>query len=234
MIRRTTWITLAVFVVLIGAALLLQKYPVLQGKATPTATEYPLLLQGWLPDDMTMIEIKNDKGETVALQHNPDKTWAFVNVPGKLPDQGKVTEFIDSLTSMNVLASFDATTSLENVGLTAPSYLITLQNSKGNKKVIRVGKATAIGSGYYIQVDNNLPVLVSTDSLNQVTSLASLDALTLVTPTPTVVEATTTTPSTTETLEPTTTGTPIPTSTPGPSPTPVILTTPVILITPTP
>ncbi len=234
MIRRSTWITLAVFIVLIGAALLLQKYPVLQGKPTPTATEYPLLLQGWLPEELTMIEIKNDKGETVSLKRNPDKTWAFVNVTGKLPDQGKVTQLIDTLTSTNVLASFDATTSLENVGLTAPTYLITLQNSQGNKKVIRVGKATAIGTGYYIQVDNNLPVLVSKDNLDQVTSLASLDALTLVTETPTVIEATTTTPNTTETAIPTETETPLPTSTPGPSPTPVILTTPLILVTPTP
>jgi Domain of unknown function (DUF4340) len=192
MIRRSTWILLAVFIVGVGLLFYLDKYPISNANVTPTATLLPPLFGNVTADKLVMIEIQSNTGSVLQLKLNPDKTWGFTNIEEKIPDQGKVQELLFSITGLTVTEGFTNSLSLDSVGLATPANTITLQDSTGNQEVLRIGAATAIGSGYYVQLNKNNPVIIDKSTLDNLIGLFS--EANLVMATPTVVNAGSVTP----------------------------------------
>jgi len=183
MIRRSTWILLAIFIIGVGLVIFLNKYPISSANVTPTATLLPPLLGNVSADKLVMIEIQGNTGSVLQLRRNPDKTWGFTSIQGKSPDQGKVQELIFSITGLTVTQGLTSALPLASIGLTTPVNTITLQDDAGSQYILRVGTATAIGSGYYVQLNKNNPVIIDKSTIDNLTSIFNEGNLVMVTPT---------------------------------------------------
>jgi len=189
MIRKGTWIVLFVFAVLLGLAFYLNKNPLpSETSATPTATAVPPLLEGWNEAEIVSIEYKGDPG-AVTLTQNPDGSWTLGPDNPRPAAIDKVESLRTSLASLQVQSILNTTDPLDAVGLAAPTRVLLVHSSAGKQSEIRIGNLSPTGSSYYVQVDNQTPVVVSKYSLDGVLSVLSPEMLAA--PTPTVQPVTT-------------------------------------------
>lgn len=182
MIKKSTWILFILFVVVLGAAVLLEKYPVLPKQQTPTATSSPKLFTDWKSSDVNEIGIKND-GNDLNLTRTTDGTWAFIDNSKKV-SQGRVEELITNILGVAVSLTLDNNTPLDAVGLAQSQKVISFKNPNGDQRILRIGNKTPTGDGYYLQLDNGLPFVASQYSIEDILSLAVLNELLEGTPTP--------------------------------------------------
>lgn len=161
MIRKQTWIALIIFGLLLGLALYINRNPIISSaSSTPSPTLMPSLLEGWQDSDIAMIQYKGDPGE-ITLNHNPDGSWSLGPeniVPASIE---KVDSFRYQLLSISVQSLLNTTDPLDAVGLAAPKRILVLRDTQGKQVEIRIGNQTPTGSGYYVQIDNQTPVVVS-------------------------------------------------------------------------
>lgn len=186
MIRRPTQIMLALFAILLALAVFLQRTAILgERRQTPTATTYPKLIEGVSPAEIIRFEIEDSQAVLrFQLQKNADNQWVFNEDASKQVDQGKVQELISTLISLNVLNTIDPATALQVLGLDSPRAIITLTTSSGESKAVRIGNLAPPETGYYLQLNGNVPVIVNKFSVESLLDLLRPDHLAAVTPTP--------------------------------------------------
>lgn len=199
MIKRSTWVFLAVFVVLLGAAVYWQR----NGKsssAEATSTPQAVFLSGVESQLLSTLKIESAQGQTVALKRDESGTWMLTEPQAGPADPGPVEANVSQLLTMRVITSLEAGSPLGDLGLTQPQYTITLGLSDGSQKIVRVGKETPTGSGYYAQIDGGPVQVVTKFAMEQVVGMAANPPLP---PTPTgqAPEATQNTPAGTHSPE---------------------------------
>ena len=139
------------------------------------------------------VSVKNSDS-TMQLSNNGGN---WILLPENKPvEVGKAEEIRAQLADMHVMANLPAGFSLETGGLSKPSHVITLKNSQGNQSDMKIGNATPTGDGYYVQVNNNAPVVVNKGTIDTLIEQVSLSNLA---PTPTLAV----TPNTTLSVTPT-------------------------------
>ncbi len=201
MIRRETWIVVGIFVLVLAVAMYLNQNPLPGGaSATPSATETPALLAGWSDADIVWMEYRGAPG-TLSLAQNPDGSWTLGPDDPAPASIGQVEYLRSQLTALRVTSVLNTTDPLDAVGLTAPEKVLAVRNSEGRQVEIRIGNATPTGSGYYIQLDSQTPVVVSKFAVDGLLEALTREKLLAPTATPPV------------TLTPN--GTPAPEPTPG-------------------
>ncbi len=185
MIRKSTWIILIVLVVLLGATWYLEWSPAGKERArgTPTATPYPTLFE-WNNVDVAAVTLNTLSGESIGFRRNLDQSWGFVGITNLSINQGTAEQIVISLQSIKVQENLGAEFNLGIVGLENPNYIFTITFNDNRVTEIRIGNATTTGTGYYIQVNDEPPVVVSKGSIDSITSIFTRDTLTLPTPTP--------------------------------------------------
>lgn len=176
MIKRSTWILVAVFVVILALAVYFPRSPWAQTGEEPTATPQPRLLADWTSERVHGIEITFNREEPYRLEFTADKRWHAVNADD-LISQGKVEELLTSLMSLSVLRTLDPNTSLLATALDPGLYRITLNDAAGVKTTIVIGQVTATESGYYIQVDNGAPMIVTKHTIDSLLETLHPEAL---------------------------------------------------------
>jgi hypothetical protein len=197
MVRRTTWILLVIFVVLVGFTWIFQRYQ--ENKAKNVATLTPTVAKAKLYDiDSTQVKeinISDSLGKQIAVYIDPiTKKWAVKDVPAEQADSFQIESITAQLFSLQVQETITNTPSLDSVGLASPLYTITMTKSDDTQLVTNVGSKTAIGSGYYVRVDSGQVVIVDKDVMDNVLNLLTSPPL-IPTPTPEI--------STTGTISPT-------------------------------
>lgn len=184
MIRKQTWIALIIFGVLIGLSLYLNKNPLsTSASSTPSPTLMPSLLEDWQESEIVMIQYKGDSGE-VTVNKNPDGSWSLGPeniVPASID---KVDNFRYQLLSISIQSSLNTTDPLDAIGLAVPTRILYLRDNSGKQVEIRIGNLTPTGSGYYVQIDNQTPVVTNKFSLDSL--LSAITRENLAAPTPTV------------------------------------------------
>ncbi|MEA4910095.1 MAG: DUF4340 domain-containing protein [Anaerolineaceae bacterium] len=194
MIRRSTWIMLAVFVVALGLLVYLQQTGnTTLIEETPTATAYPNLMAGWAPDVVTSIRLEIGSVEAVAIEKDAGGQWIFPGQSDQLVDQGQVQlilSSIDGISAMNVLPGGDE--ALQSYGLATPSATLTLADQAGTQYTLLIGNKTSTGSSYYVQRDSDAPVVVSSYTVDDL--LTALTTELVAAPTETPQAAVTVTP----------------------------------------
>ncbi len=178
MIRKQTWILLAVFILLLGGAFYLQKNPLPSGtKPTPSPTATMLLLPGWKDSDIVKVVLQDAPGSSTQVSQDDKGNWKLILNTGKETTvaAGMVEQLRSAITSMNVQATLPSGYALDALGLKSPAKTLTIQNKQGQQAVIHIGSATPTGNGYYLQVNNQAPVVVDKGAVDG--ALSQFDAM---------------------------------------------------------
>jgi hypothetical protein len=186
MIRKQTWILLGVFVVLLGAAFYLQKNPLPDSASlTPSPTSAPVVLAGWSSGDIVSMESKDSQGQSVLITQDAQGSWSLGPNSKQKVETGLAEEIRSQVVEFRAVTTLPADFQLGAVGLQAPTRSLVLRDKQGKQVELRIGSATPTGDGYYIQVDNQAPVVVNKSTID-----GTLDLFNNALPTPTPPPAT--------------------------------------------
>jgi hypothetical protein len=165
MIRKQTWIVLAAFAVLLAFALLWQNDVIRLGSSatpTPSPTSQGLMVTGWQASDITWMELLDSQGSGMRVILDSEGKWVLDAEGGDAADAGVVEEIRSQIAAAQTEISLDPGYDLEAIGLgAAPSHTLTIRSPQGRQAVIHIGQPTPTDSGYYVQVDNAAPAVVS-------------------------------------------------------------------------
>jgi hypothetical protein len=209
MIRRTTWIILGVFVVLLGLAWYLQRNkPAAALQATPTpGQQYLFNIQ---ESNIKKLEIANNLGQRVILGRDASGVWSLQQPKANATDVGQAESAVTQLVTLSVVNTMAATPQPEASGLNSPTDVITVTMNSGPLQIAYIGKTTPIQNGYYAQLGKDGPVMVvSTDSVDALLRILDSPPI-LGTATPTGQAAITATFTPSATVQPTPSVTPLP------------------------
>jgi hypothetical protein len=207
MIRRNTWILLALLALMLVLAWYLQR----PGRATQASTTPTVEVKSLLDVDTTSINgvtIEDNQGKVVSFGKDAQNNWTLAEPKGEPGDMTSAASAINSFTSLPVLSSLEVAPALDVIGLTQPVYVVTLTTSNGQTRKVSIGSATPTGSGYYVKVDSSPAVVVSKYAVDSLLEVFKNPPLL---PTPTPAQTLTPTIAPTSTLTPTLTLTPVPT-----------------------
>jgi Domain of unknown function (DUF4340) len=214
MVRRSTWIVLAIFAVLVGFAWFFQRYQAKKAEITPTVVPTTALtdLYNLTGKQVSEIKISDSSGNQISFYRDPvTLKWVVADVPADKVDSVKIESVSAQLFALQAQEYLDPSLSLASVGLVIPTYTITMTTTDGGQLVTLVGNQTSIGTGYYVSINSGSVIIVDKVVMDSILDLLINPPL-LPTPTPEVSptpEVTSTQEMTaTETLAPTETGIP--------------------------
>ncbi len=194
--KKTTWIILGVFIVVLVGFLLLQN---VENDSTetpePTSTPAPALRS--LDDqDLKAIVLEESGSQTIKLEKIDTLEWIITTHPEGQVTAGNVEEILSYLSNLELISILSSTPSLEEIGLDEPVNTLRFEYEDGTSYTITIGMVTTLNDGYYAQVDDyEMAVVLPLDNIDLVISLMN-NATLPPTPTPTV-EATESTEITT-------------------------------------
>ncbi len=197
MVRRSTWIVLGIFALLVGFTLLFQRYQANKTDTTATATPTvpPVYLYSRGDTQLNDIKIADNTGKYIDLYRDPAlASWAIEGVPAEQADTSQIDAISAQLLSLQVQETLTQTLSLAAIGLETPAYTITLTTSAGSTWITYVGIQTAIGSGYYVRDDSGKVMIVDKTAIDDIISLLQNPPL-LPTATPEVTPTETNSPT---------------------------------------
>jgi hypothetical protein len=198
MIRRSTWIILTVFVLLLGALLIFQRVnqddlaevtdSVISeiDALEPVETLFPVpegdLILGLRVEDAAgnILEI-NRKDESQA--------WELPGLDGDA-DQQVINRVISQLESLTIDRTLDPGIEMDLIGLATPAYTLRLMVSNGGVFTVYIGNVTITKTTYYAQMAGKSPIVVSKYGLDSVINLmTTLPVLEPPIPTPEILES---------------------------------------------
>jgi len=184
MIRKPTLILLAILALLVGLTFYLQKSPAAQvdsdsATVTPSQTPRPSVLEGWQSTSIVFIQLSSSDGSGFDLvpSDKAEDEWILGPEDGGPVSLGTIERIRSEIVSLKVVAGLEDNYTLAAFGLEEPDRVITIRSSDGKQAAIRIGSQTPTGSGYYLQVNDQAPVIVSKASLDSLFELLEKDSL---------------------------------------------------------
>ena len=190
--KKTTWIVLGAFALLLIAFLIYQNIDNEEPVETPVPTTQAVLEQ---LDDQTISEIdySDYTGENIRFTHDDSLDWSSPTHPDSVITAGKIEELMANLSGLTILTTISGSTPPEEVGLDSPTAVVTFTFDDGGTYKLEIGNPTAIDDGYYVRVDGAEIVVLPFDSVEQVATLF-LELTQTPTPDPEITETVTPTP----------------------------------------
>jgi hypothetical protein len=174
MVRRSTWILLIVFALLVLFAWLFQRFQANKTEVTATPTIAPTAQKLYNLTDSQVVEItiSSNSGNSITFSRSPGSTtWVIKDLPPEQADSFQIESVTTQLLSLQAVDTLTQDPPLDTVGLTNPAYTISIQTADGNQIVTQVGSISAIGTGYYIQVDSGPVVIVDNVTMDDILHL---------------------------------------------------------------
>lgn len=184
MIRRSTWIVFGIFILVSMAAIFLVKSPsspLADSGLTPSPTAAPRLIDETTSDEINGIVFEQASSETIRLMKQTDSNWINESNQAGV-EAGKVEQILSELLATQILLVMPIDYSLDSLALTAPWQTITIMQANGKTMRVQIGGLTPTGNGYYVRVDDQVPVVVSKYALDAVAELFAV--VNAATPTP--------------------------------------------------
>jgi hypothetical protein len=188
MIRKTTWLLLAIQVVLLGVTwyLLRPQKADTSLAATPTPGK---LLSELTADKITELNFTDKNGVNVTITRQV-QAWAVKEPVLNNLTQGNIQEILTQLLDLSILIDLGTPPPAADLGLNSPGFTVTISADKGY--VLKIGDATPTGGSYYVQLNQDKPYIVSQTGLDRI---AELFRSTQSTPTPIIPTPTQETPT---------------------------------------
>ncbi|MFM8321201.1 MAG: DUF4340 domain-containing protein [Chloroflexota bacterium] len=193
MVRKSTWIVLALFLLLAGGAYLYSRSQQPGVEATPAASEdLGYLLD--LPSPLSAVRIEQVGGRMIELERDGHGQWQIRFPAGLQADPQSAESTLAQLATVQVISRLENAPDLAAMGLDQPAYRLLLTGQDGKQTVANVGKLTPTGSGYYVLVSGRGAVVANRYVLDSVLGLAENPPL-LPTPEPALPAAPETPPA---------------------------------------
>jgi hypothetical protein len=193
MIRRTTWIYLALFIALLGFAWYFQSSKE-KAAAQVTPTPGTQSLFNIEESSIKSLKIEDNQGKIVALGRDEKGLWSLTEPKADMTDISQAESAVSQLVSLTVLSSVDPAPSADVTGLNPADYTVTIDFNNGSQKVLLVGKVTPIQNGYYSQLDGGPVDVVNKYGMDAFLKLMSNPPVATPTAVPTAVPDVTSTP----------------------------------------
>jgi hypothetical protein len=178
MIRKQTWILLAIFIILLGAAFYLRKNPLPEkSEVTPSPTAQARLLEGWQSSDIVWLSVTKGNNPAVQAAQDASGRWMLNEEQPTVVEPGKIEAVQAEIAEALIQASLPANYDLAAVGLDVPTAVISIRNAAGKEVHIQVGTSTPTGTGYYLQVDQQAPVVVSKGAVDSILDQMTMENL---------------------------------------------------------
>lgn len=135
----------------------------------PTATTQearPIL--SIAPEEVVLLQVIDAAGESTTLERETTGNWLVAEMAGNQADVARIEGLVNQFVSADILAELQPAPELSAIGLEVPAYTIVINTSTGEEYDIKVGSETVTSSGYYLQVNQDDPVVVSNFVIEQV------------------------------------------------------------------
>jgi hypothetical protein len=166
MIRRSTWITVAVFALVLAGALYWQQNAQAPGGAEATPVPTQAVLFPVVVDQISQLRVEESAGESLLLVQDADGLWQLVEPSGEETDQAQVETRLSQLTSWRVRSSLEPAGDLSIFGLDSPDYRVSLSTFAGQEYHLAIGDVIPTGDGYYVQMNENPPQVVNKNNID--------------------------------------------------------------------
>ena len=135
MIRRTTWIVLAIFIGLVAVADLFQQNKNSSNvDSTPTSgAEFLFELEN---NEISALSLENDEGKGIAIELDKKGKWIFTNPELGVVDTFALDSVLSQISTLRVLSRISPSPPDEDIGLDQPSYIIRLDFMDGKQTTI--------------------------------------------------------------------------------------------------
>lgn len=162
MVKKQTWILLALFLALAGFAIY-QKYkpkpetpdPDVTPSATMAPAEYLFPAE---EEVVTSLSIKDSKGQIIGVERTDDG-WVIIQPFDAEASQATVEEAASQVTALTILNRLEL--DLAEVGLEDPAYTISVRFDSGRSITAQVGDPTPTNSGYYVRKEDGSVLVIS-------------------------------------------------------------------------
>jgi hypothetical protein len=171
MITRNTWILLGLLIVLVGVALFIPWYQGKQPKPTSTAAAGAVAQPVFPSGDIVQFTLKSSDGKSVEVKSAGNNQWTAADAQKLSYDPTTVQSAALFFKSAMVQTELTTQPPAEAMGLNAPLDMITLQMADGSQKVMKIGKSTPTGDGFYAQIDSNPAFTISKSDLQPLLTL---------------------------------------------------------------
>jgi hypothetical protein len=162
MIRRSTWIVLAIFVVLVGVYWFFQRQNENQAQSTtPTPSSQPVFVSGF--ETIQAVQLEDSTGKIVAIEKDSQGNWNLTKPEAGPADQDQSSTMVSQVSNLRSLAIIGTPPPLDAVGLDTPAYTVTIKTVDGSQQVANIGTLTPTSSGYYVEAEGG-PLMVVTKS----------------------------------------------------------------------
>jgi Domain of unknown function (DUF4340) len=170
MIKRTTWIILGIFVIVLLAFLIWQNFDQEKtASATPTAgVENALDLAG---STISGFQLEQTGGSLIQVAQGDDGAWILSPSQNQPLDVERIQSIIDDLISLRMVSKLDNPPAEEIVGLDPAEYRLVIQLKDGKEQVVLIGTKTPVNDGYYAELEDGTLVVLDTYGLDPVLEL---------------------------------------------------------------
>lgn len=162
MIRRSTWILLVIFALMVGFTFLFQRNQAKKAEITitPAPTVQRAVLFNVESSQVIGIDVSDSSGSLVNLYKDQvAAAWAIRDVPMEQADALQIEANMEELLASQIIETLTQPPPLDSIGLENSIYIITVTTSDGSEVVATVGALTPVGNGYYARVGSG-PVVV--------------------------------------------------------------------------
>ncbi len=175
MIRRSTWIALALFAAVLAFAWGFRRYQDQKAASvTPTLAAGNEKLLDVDESELASLRVEDDQGKFLVLGRNLEGMWIILEPQGGgETDTAAAESAITQLLALRAQFTLEMPDDLEKFGLATPQYTITVSSNGGEKHEIQVGSEAPAVSGYYVRLDGGAPQVVSKFSVDPILNMVA-------------------------------------------------------------
>lgn len=188
MITRSTWVLLAIFVILLAVVLLLPQFKGNEAEPSPTITPVLESPFTFLVGDVVEFRVVSSDGATVIVGRGDDSIWKLIEPKEEVSESNNIEGVVAGIVNINLLTKIDPAPPADVSGIASPMYTVTMVDKNGKEEGLLIGNLTPTSSGYYVQTDDGQVFVAETSKIDQVIELVQNPPIDI-TPTPLIQES---------------------------------------------
>jgi hypothetical protein len=174
MIRRSTWVVLLIFALLVAGMYGWQRYQGNKAVAQPTPTFGPADMRPFSPGGtIVFLHVDEAGSKTVEVIRDSQGKWSLSVPGGQEADTAAIDSVVTQLESLAPARLLDQPPGLEAMGLDKPVYHLVVKTDSGEQVTADVGGLAPTQTGYYVKVNDNTFYVIDKGSVDAIVSLAA-------------------------------------------------------------